>query len=362
MDQQQSAQGQGLKPTRGAGFKLKSALHPSAALRSSLTAERGLAVLALALLLTFVISTLLGRYPEPGLLNPADLLEDDLARRLIFNLRLPRMITALLLGMTLAAAGTVFQLLFSNPLVEPGFLGVSQGAAFGAAFAIVFVSGSALVTQTSASLFGLAGLGLSYALARRLRFGGWVLRLVLAGIAVSALFSAGLGLLKYMADSLTQLPAITFWLLGGLASLTWDKLLSILPTVLIGLSVLSVYRWRLNLLALEERTAFSLGIAIGRERLLLIVAAVLPTAALISISGIVGWIGLIVPHIARRLFGSDTRAALPAAILLGGIFAVLADTLARSLLAGEIPLGILTSLFGALIFLALLSLQQSRTN
>jgi iron complex transport system permease protein len=222
------------------------------------------------------------------------------------------------------------------------------------------LGGTALVTQTSAALFALIGLGISYLLAHRLRYGGWVLRLVLAGIAVSAFFSAGLGLLNYFADPLTQLPEITFWLLGGLASITWGKLLSILPPVLIGLAVMFLFRWRLNLLALNEQTSFSLGIAPGRERWLLLLAAVLPTAALISISGIVGWVGLIMPHIARRLFRTDARFSLPAAMLLGGIFTMLCDDLARTLFAGEIPLGILTSLLGALIFLGLMTFQPAR--
>ena len=143
-----------------------------------------------------------------------------------------------------------------------------------------------------------------------------------------------------------------------MASITWDKLLSVLPLVILGLLVMYLFRWRLNLLALNEQTTFSLGIAPGRERLLLIFAAVLPTAALISICGIVGWVGLIMPHIARRLFHTDTRFSLPAAILLGGIFTVLCDNISRTLLAGEIPLGILTSLFGALVFLILMTFQQ----
>ncbi len=316
--------------------------------------KRSLTLLALALLVIFLLSALIGRYPAPGFLPLNQLADDELAQRLLFNLRLPRLLTALLLGMTLSAAGMVFQLLFSNPLVEPGFLGVSQGAAFGAALSIV-LGGSALFTQTSAVFFALAGLGISYVLAHRLRYGGWVLRLVLAGIAVSAFFSAGLGLLKYLADPLTQLPEITFWLLGGLASLTWGKLLGVLPVVLAGLALMYLFRWRLNLLALDEQTAFSLGVAPGRERWILILAAVLPTAVLISISGMVGWVGLIMPHIARRLFRADARFSLPASMLLGGIFTMLCDDLARTLLAGEIPLGILTSLFGAIIFLVLMA-------
>ena len=329
-------------------------------MRGNTSRRRILLALAMLLLATVVISLLVGRYPAPGFMPWSRLTGDDLAARLVWNLRLPRMLTALLLGMTLSAAGMVFQVLFSNPLVEPGFLGVSQGASFGAALAIVVLGGTALQTQSLAAIFSLAGLGFSYLLARRLHYGGWVLRLVLAGIAVSALFSAGLGMLKYVADPLRQLPEITFWLLGGLSSITWEKLLTVLPVTLLGLLILVLYRWRLNILALNEETSFSLGVAPGRERWLLIFAAVLPTAALISIAGMIGWVGLIMPHIARRLFQADTRLSLPGTMLLGGIFTMLCDDLARTLMAGEIPLGILTSLFGALIFLGLMMFQRTK--
>jgi len=302
----------------------------------------------------FILSLLVGRYPSLGLITLERINTDELAKLLVFNLRLPRLLTALLLGVSLSASGTVFQTLFGNPLVEPGFLGVSQGAAFGASICIVFLGGSSFLVQGSAALFAMAGLGFSYLLARRIRYGGWVLRLVLAGIAVSALFSAGIGVLKYMADPLSQLPEITFWLLGGLSSITWSKFLSILPVTLISLVILFLLRWRLNLLALSEETAFSMGAAPKRERILLLTAAVLPTAAVISVAGMVGWVGLIMPHIARRLFGSDTRYTLPAAMLLGGMFTILCDDLSRTLLAGEIPLGILTSLLGAVIFIGLM--------
>ncbi len=332
----------------------------SPAYRHTRRQQRFLLLLGAILLLAAIFSLLVGRYPMPGLTTPASLRQDALAARLVFGLRLPRLLTAILLGMTLSAAGMVFQLIFTNPLVEPGFLGVSQGAAFGAAFAILFLGGSMLALQVISAAFALAGLGFSYLLARRLRYGGWILRLVLAGIAVSALFSAGLGLLKYLADPLSQLPEITFWLLGGLAGLTWQRFLVVLPVALAGLAVMYAYRWRLNLLALNEETAFALGAAPGRERLLLILAAVLPTAALISMTGIIGWVGLIMPHISRRLFRADSRFSLPGAMLLGGLFTVLCDDLARALLAGEIPLGILTSLFGALTFLGLMMTQKQK--
>lgn len=307
------------------------------------------------LALTFGVSLFLGRYPEVGFLHPAELAADPLAAQLVWNLRLPRLLGAALIGMSLSAAGLVFQMVFSNPLVEPGFLGVSQAAAFGAAFSIVFLGGAAWLVQGSAVLFGILGLGLSYLLARRVRYGGWVLRLLLAGIAVSALFSAGVGLLKYLADPLRQLPEITFWLLGGLWSVSWQQLLSVAPLILIGLLVIVLMRWRLNLLSLDDDVAYSLGVSVGRERLIILWAAVIVTAASISISGLIGWVGLIVPHLARRLSGADACRSIPATLLLGGVFMILCDDLARTTLAGEIPLGVLTSLIGAFTFVLLMT-------
>jgi len=306
--------------------------------------------LVVLLFLVVVFSTFLGRYPTPGLISIKTLTTDSLAQKLVFNLRVPRILTALLLGSSLAAAGGVFQMIFSNPLVEPGFLGVSQGAAFGAALCIIFLGGAVWAVQTSAAFFGCLGLLLSYLLARRVRYGGWVLRLVLAGIAVSAFFSALLGVLKYIADPLSQLQEITFWLLGGLWSITWKQFLTILPVVTISLFILWRMRWRVNLLSLGDETAFSLGLAPGRERALVLIAAVAATSAVISVSGMISWIGLIIPHIARRIFGADSRYMLPASILIGGAFMILCDDLGRVLMAGEIPLGIITSLIGAAIF------------
>ena len=316
--------------------------------------KRVLWAMAAGLAVVFLISLLIGRYPQPGIAAPWQMAGDDLAMRLIWNLRLPRLLTALLLGASLSAAGAAFQMLFTNPLVEPGFLGVSQGAAFGAALAIIALGNVAWLVQGSAVLFAFLGLALSYFLARRVRFGGWVLRLVLAGIAVSAFFSSGVGILKFLADPLSQLPEITFWLLGGLWSIEWKDLLSILPLVLIGLYILYRMRWRLNLLSLEDEVAFSLGTTPQRERTLVLAAGVAATGAVISVSGIVGWVGLLVPHLARRIFGADGRYVIPASILLGAGFTVICDDIGRTLLAGEIPLGILTSLLGALAFMLLM--------
>jgi iron complex transport system permease protein len=316
--------------------------------------RRMLIALATLLVVLFVVSLLVGRYPTISMLSGGQILSDPLSQRLIMNLRLPRAVAAVMLGMSLAAAGMVFQTMFANPLVEPGFLGVSQGAAFGAALSIVCFRSDGWLMQGLAALFAFIGLGASYMVARRIRYGGWVLRLVMAGISVSALFFAGLGILKYIADPLRQLPEITFWMLGGLAGITWARAVAILPLVVIGCGFMFAMRWRLNPFSLPAETAFSLGMAIRRERLLLLAAAVVPTAAVISVAGMVVWVGLIVPHIARRIFGADTRYALTAALLMGGLFTLFCDDLARVLMSGEIPLGIITSLLGAIVFLVMM--------
>jgi iron complex transport system permease protein len=276
----------------------------------------------------------------------------------MIGIRLPRILIGILLGFSLAAAGTVFQMIFSNPLVEPGFLGVSQGAGFGAALCIVAVSRSLAVVQAGAVVFALAGLALSWFLARLVRYGGWILRLVLAGIAVSALFSAGLGLVKIAADPANQLPEITFWLLGGLWGCTWRDVLFVIPPVGAGLAVVFLFRWKLNVLSLDERVAHSLGSAPGSERLILLFAATMATASVVSVSGLVGWVGLIVPHAARRIFGADTAKSLPASMLLGAVFILLCDDVARTALPSEIPLGILTAAVGACAFVALLAVRR----
>lgn len=306
--------------------------------------------LGVLLLVSIALSLFTGRYPSPYWMPPRLLVEDTLAQRLVVNLRMPRIVVAMLLGMSLAGAGTVMQMIFHNPLVEPGFLGVSQGASFGAALSIVALNASGLGIQAAAACFGCLGLVLSYSLATRIRYGGWTLRLVLAGIAVSALFSAGVGILKYVADPLTQLPELVFWMLGALWGVTWREALTILPVTFLALAGLVLARWRLNVLALDDATALSLGSAPARERLALLVASVAATAAVVSVAGVVSWVGLIVPHLSRRLLGADAQVALPGALLLGGAFVILCDTIARSALSGEIPLGILTSLIGAAAF------------
>jgi iron complex transport system permease protein len=292
---------------------------------------------------------------------PLGLLRDDpLALRLLLDLRLPRTIAAGLLGASLAAAGVVMQMLFANPLVEPGLIGVAQGAALGAAVTIVGLGGGAWAIQAGAAVGALVGLATAYTIARRIRFGGWILRLVLSGIAVSALFSAGIGVIKFVADPLEDLPAITFWMLGGLWNVGWDSLLPVIPVAVVMLVILHLGRWRLNLLSLQDRVSFSLGAAPSRERLVLLIASTVAVASVISIAGIIGWVGLIVPHAARRLVGADAAIALPVATVLGATFVILSDTVARTIVAGEIPLGIVTSLVGAAAFIILMMTNNIR--
>jgi len=317
--------------------------------------------LALGLVAVCALSLFFGRYPSAGFVSPRMLREDELLRNLLVNLRLPRLLISLLLGMSLGASGQVFQMLFANPLVEPGFLGVSQGAAFGAGLAVLFLGNASWVVQAMASLCAFGGLLLSYVLAHRIRFGGWILRLLLAGISVSALFTAGVGVLKYVADPLHELPELTFWLLGGLWNASWRNVFSTVPVVLPSLIILCSLRWRLNVLALNDEVVHSLGVSPGRERAILLGAAVAATAVMISVSGLVGWIGLIVPHLARRLFGVDTRMSLPGSLIIGGLFTVICDDIARTAMPGEIPLGILTSMLGAACFLLLMSTRRRTT-
>ncbi len=247
------------------------------------------------------------------------------------------------------------QMIFRNPLVEPGFLGVSQGAAFGAALSILFIGYAPLVIEGAAIVFAFIGLILSSLISTKLRLGDSMLKLVLAGIAVTALFSAGVGVLKYLADPTKQLPDLVFWLLGGLSSTRWESVLYVLPIIMIGLLGIYIFRWRINILSLDDPIAISLGANLKVEKAILLGAAVAITGAVISVAGIIGWVGLIIPHITRLLVGPNPRIALPITLLMGGTFVLFCDDIARTLIAGEIPLGVITSLLGAIIFISLLA-------
>jgi iron complex transport system permease protein len=270
------------------------------------------------------------------------------------RVRLPRVAAAALVGAALAGAGTAYQTLFRNPLVSPDILGVSSGAGLGAVLGILLSLPVAGI-QALAFLLGLATVALVYLIAAALHGHDRTLVLVLSGVVVGALAGACISLVKILADPYDQLPAITFWLLGSLAGVKLSDLAVVAPLVLLGLVPLILLRWRVGVLSLGDDEARALGVDVTRLRLLVIAAATLMTASVVAISGVIGWIGLMIPHIARMLVGPNFDRLLPTAMLLGASFMLLVDTLARSLARIETPLGILTAVLGAPFFLWLLA-------
>ncbi|MGL4669331.1 MAG: FecCD family ABC transporter permease [Methanobacteriaceae archaeon] len=270
----------------------------------------------------------------------------------VFDIRLPRIISAMVIGASLSIAGASFQGIFKNPLVSPDILGVSSGAGFGAAIAIFISLGSWLI-QLLSFIFGLFSVSITYLISRKYKYEG-ILILVLSGMAISAFFNALISSAKFVADPYDKLPKITFWLMGSLASITMEKLLIILIPITIGIIILLVLRWRLNILAMGDEEAQSLGIDVKKIRLIIIMACTLITAASVSVSGIIGWVGLVVPHITRMIVGPDHKILLPATISIGASFLLLIDNISRTIISIEVPIGILTAIIGAPLFLYLL--------
>ena len=271
----------------------------------------------------------------------------------VFRIRLPRVIAAMLVGGGLAIAGASFQGLFRNPLISPDILGVSAGAGFGAALGIL-ISGNPWVIQVSAFVFGIVAVAVTYGIGRAVGKGS-TLVLVLGGIIVGSLFSAFISLTKYVADPYDTLPAIVFWLMGSLSSVSNTDIIAVAPPILLGALCLYLVRWRINLLAVGEEEAQALGLDTKRMTVVLIIASTVITASAVCISGIIGWVGLVVPHIGRMLVGPDFRKLIPVSAVLGASFLLVVDDIARTLTATEIPLGILTSLIGAPFFAYLLT-------
>jgi iron complex transport system permease protein len=322
------------------------------------------AVLVAGLLLAFTV----GRYPV-GL---TDLLHVVFAKltghapdvpaaveNVIWQVRGPRVAAAALVGAALAVAGTAFQGLFRNPLVSPDILGASSGAALGAVLGIYFSLG-VLAIQAFAFIGGLIAVAAVYLIGSAVRARDPILVLVLTGVVIGALLGAGTGLVKYLADPYNQLPAMTFWLLGSLAATGVTDLVPLFGPVALGTLVLLALRWRMNVMSLPEEEARALGLPTGPLRIAIVAAATLVTSASVATAGIIGWVGLVVPHMARSLVGPDFARLIPAAALLGGGFLLAIDTLARTIAPIEIPLGILTALVGTPFFIWLLA-SVSRT-
>jgi iron complex transport system permease protein len=323
----------------------------------------GLLIACAVLLVGLICAFAIGRYPL-DLADVAALLYSRLTggapaispavENVILQVRGPRVLAAVLVGAALAVAGAAFQGLFRNPLVSPDILGASSGAAFGAVCGIYF-SFDVFGIQSLAFVGGLAAVAAVYLVGSAIRARDPILVLVLTGVVIGALLGAGVGLIKYLADPYNQLPAITFWLLGSLAAIGPSDLLPLFGLVAVGTLVLIALRWRMNAMSLPEEEARALGLATGPLRIAIIAAATLITSVSVATAGIIGWVGLIVPHISRALVGPDFARLLPAAALLGGGFLLLIDTMARTAAAVEIPLGILTAVIGTPFFIWLLA-------
>ena len=272
----------------------------------------------------------------------------------LFEVRLPRVFAAVLVGAALAGAGAAYQTLFRNPLVSPDILGVSTGAGLGAVLGI-FLSLPVVGIQLAAFAMGLATVGLVYAIASMVHGREPILVLVLAGVVVGSLAGAAISLLKILADPYDQLPAIVFWLLGSFSAIRKGEVWTALPLVALGLIPLLLLRWRINVLSLGDEEAKALGVEAGKLRLAVIAAATLMTASVVAISGVIGWVGLVIPHIARMAVGPSFDRLLPTAMLLGAGYLLMVDTLARTMARIEVPIGILTAIIGAPFFLWLLA-------
>ncbi|BDC36084.1 iron ABC transporter permease [Candidatus Methanoliparum sp. LAM-1] len=307
----------------------------------------------------FFLSFLIGRYP----ISPIEVITvilskilpiecDNIAEMVIFQIRIPRIIAAMLVGAGLSISGASFQGLFKNPLVSPDILGVSAGASLGASIAIL-LSLNLFYIQIFALLFGLTAVAITYFVSRLVKSSSNLV-LVLSGVAVGSLFSALTSFTKYVADPYEKLPAIVFWLMGSLSSVSNKDLLVVIFPMLVSIMILLLIRWKINVISIGDEEARSLGLNTKKFTTLMIICCTILTASAVCISGIIGWVGLVIPHIGRMIVGPDHRKLLPATLSLGASYLLLVDNFARALTTVEIPLGILTAIMGAPFFIYLL--------
>ncbi len=317
--------------------------------------------MASALLALFLLSFVVGRYGVPlgqvvrillsGVLSLEQTWTDNMAIA-VLNVRLPRILLACLVGCGLSAAGTGYQTVFQNPMAAPDILGASSGACFGAALAIMTGQGAVMIT-VFAFLASLLSVALVYLVGNHTR-GNRVVNLLLAGIMVGSLFSACTSYIKLVADPTNQLPQITYWLMGSLSGTRMGTVRFAAVCMAVGLVPLLLLRWRMNLLTLSPDEACAMGVHTDRLRLAVILSSTVLTAAAVSVSGMIGWVGLVIPHLSRRIVGSDCRRLMPMSCLFGAAFLLLVDNMARCLTATEIPIGILTAFVGAPFFIYLM--------
>lgn len=332
---------------------------------NSIEKKRRLTVLimAIGLIVCVLGSFTLGRYRVPlkellGILGsklglPIEPFWTIQMETAVWNIRLPRVLLSVLVGACLAAAGASYQGVFQNPMASPDILGASAGAGFGAALAILMGLSSVFITLGAFSM-SLLTVALVFFVSRHAK-GDRVLGLVLAGIMVSSLFQSGTSFIKLVADPNNQLPQITFWLMGSLSGARWKEIGFVLVPMLVGLIPLLLLRWRLNVITMGDDEARAMGVNAPRIRLVIVICSTLVTASVVSVSGMIGWVGLVIPHMMRRIVGSDYRWLMGASILGGGIFLLLVDNVSRSATTAGIPIGILTSFIGAPFFLWLIT-------
>jgi iron complex transport system permease protein len=325
-------------------------------------------ILLILLFLILLFSLSVGRYTVSIsdlyelFLSKIFSIETDLpsvTQTVIFNIRIPRIVGAILVGAALSVSGAAYQGIFKNPLVSPDIIGASSGAGFGASLAIL-LSLNALGIQIMAFVFSLVAVFSTYFLGIKLKKGDPTLILILTGMLIGTLFSSFISFIKYVADPYEELPAITFWLMGSLSMITMKDIVIIIVPIIVGFVLLYLIRWRLNSMSFGDEEAQALGVNTSRLRFIVILASTLLTAAAVSISGVIGWVGLLIPHLARMIVGPNYKLLIPASIILGSTFLLLVDTIARIVLPMEIPIGILTSIIGAPAFIYLLSFSKRR--
>ncbi|HWR19098.1 MAG TPA: iron ABC transporter permease [Clostridia bacterium] len=323
-------------------------------------------LLAAVLFATFLFSFSIGRYGVPvsevirifvSRIFPIEQTWTAEMQTVVLNIRLPRILLACLVGGSLSASGASYQGVFLNPMASPDILGASSGAAFGAAL-MILLGGSSRMITLAAFAFSLITVIAVYLIAQKAP-GLKIVNLILAGIMIGSLFTAGTSYIKLVADPTNQLPAITYWMMGSLSGAKLKDVAFVVFPILIGLVPLFFVRWQLNVLTLGDEEARTLGINVNLVRLIVILCATLITAASVSVSGMIGWVGLVIPHLSRKLVGSNFRYLMPASMLAGATFLLLVDDVSRNLLAVEIPIGILTAFIGAPFFIYLIAKREN---
>lgn len=315
----------------------------------------------LVLTATLLIALSVGRYPVAldqtfqilwGNLTGGEQVWDDKVDAVIMNLRLPRCIAAILIGAALSLSGACYQSIFKNPMVSPDLLGVSSGACVGAALAMLWYMDNFWI-QVMAFAFGIITVFITTLIPRLIRNESTII-LVLSGVIMSSLMSSIMALIKYLADTDTKLAEITYWTMGSIATVTLDEIASVLPFLIVPAIVILLMRFRLNVMALGDKEAKSLGVDLRKTRGLFVICATLMTASCVCLAGTVGWIGLVIPHVARLIMGADNKKMLPVALVFGSIFMLVIDTLCRTISGSELKISILTGLVGAPFFFFIL--------